>query len=96
MNPAAKHFPGIFLISNSFIVNLANEGDAAWPVVPFRTLGTIMTNRRDFLRTPGLMVGAAAFTINPAKEAKAAIYDETAQMTSLSEYASISRSSRRS
>jgi hypothetical protein len=55
-----------------------------------------MTNRRDFLRTPGLMVGAAAFTINPAKEAKAAIYDETAQMTSLSEYASISRSSRRS
>jgi choline dehydrogenase len=36
-----------------------------------------MTNRRDFLRTSGLMVAAAAFTLNPAKEAEAAIYDET-------------------
>src|ERR1700704_3865248 len=42
-----------------------------------RTRGRIMTNRRDFLRTSGLMVAAAAFTVNPAKEAKAAIYDET-------------------
>ena len=36
-----------------------------------------MTNRRDFLRTSGLMVASAAFTVNPAKEAKAAINDET-------------------
>src|SRR5258708_20424247 len=46
-------------------------------VVSFRTLWRIMTNRRDFLRASGLMVTAAAFTVNPAKEAKAAIYDET-------------------
>src|SRR5260221_11474925 len=36
-----------------------------------------MTNRRDFVRASGLTVAAAAFTVNPAKEAKAAIYDET-------------------
>jgi hypothetical protein len=32
-----------------------------------------MRNRGDFLR----ISAAAAFTVNPAKEAKAAIYDET-------------------
>src|SRR5260221_11197015 len=37
----------------------------------------IMTNRRDSVRASGVMVAAAAFTVNPAKEAKAAIYDET-------------------
>ena len=36
-----------------------------------------MTNRRDLVRASGLTVAAAAFTVNPAKEAKAAIYDET-------------------
>jgi choline dehydrogenase len=36
-----------------------------------------MTNRRDFLRTSGLMVAAAAVTGNPPKEAEAAIFDET-------------------
>jgi choline dehydrogenase len=36
-----------------------------------------MTNRRDFLRTSGLMVAAAVVTGNPAREAAAAIYDET-------------------
>src|SRR3979490_1006647 len=36
-----------------------------------------MTNRRNFVRASGLTVAAAAFTVNPAKEAKAAIYDET-------------------
>jgi hypothetical protein len=34
-----------------------------------------MTDRRKFLRTSGLMAAAAAFTVNPAKEA--AINDET-------------------
>ena len=36
-----------------------------------------MTDRRDFLRTSGLMVAAAAVTGNPAKNAEAAINDET-------------------
>ena len=36
-----------------------------------------MTNRRDFLRTSGLMVAAAALPGNPTKEAEAAINDET-------------------
>ena len=36
-----------------------------------------MTDRRDFLRTSGLMVAAAAVTGNPAKKAEAAINDET-------------------
>jgi hypothetical protein len=36
-----------------------------------------MSNRRDFLRASGLMLTPAAFTVNPAKEAKAPIYDET-------------------
>ena len=36
-----------------------------------------MTDRRDFLRTSGLMVAAAAVTGNSPKEAEAAIFDET-------------------
>jgi choline dehydrogenase len=36
-----------------------------------------MTNHRDFLRTSGLMVAAAAVTGNPAKKAEAAIFNVT-------------------
>jgi GMC oxidoreductase len=36
-----------------------------------------MTDRREFLRTSGLMAAAAGFTANPAKEAGAAISYET-------------------
>src|SRR3981189_3043760 len=51
--------------------------NAAWGSCSLRTEGRIMTNRRDFLRTSGLMVAAAASTGNPPKEAEAAIFDET-------------------
>jgi choline dehydrogenase-like flavoprotein len=44
---------------------------------PSTALGRIMTHRRDFLRTSGLMVAATAFTLNSTKEAKAVIYDDT-------------------
>ena len=36
-----------------------------------------MTDRREFLRTSGLIAAAAAFTVNPAKKAETAINDET-------------------
>jgi len=46
-------------------------------VVRFRTPGSIMTNRRDFLRASGLMVAATAVTLNRTEEAKAGSYDAT-------------------
>jgi hypothetical protein len=46
-------------------------------VVPFLTLGRIMTNHRDFLSTSGLMVTAAAVTGDLVKKAEAAIYNVT-------------------
>jgi choline dehydrogenase len=46
-------------------------------VVRFRTLGSIMTNRRDFLRASGLMAAATAFTLNRTEEAKAGSDDHT-------------------
>jgi hypothetical protein len=55
-----------------------------------------MTNRRDFLRTSGLMVAAAAVTGNPPKEAEAAIFDETQTDDFIERVVSFSRSSRRS
>jgi hypothetical protein len=75
-NPETKHFPGIspiFIPLSSIQLRKMRHG----AVVPFRMRVRIMTNRRDFLRTSGLMVAAAAFTVNPAKEAEAAIFDET-------------------